>query len=86
MRIDHLVEEATAELIGPCYVAIGTSRGSVKACLERPTSWPAGVIRTESVGDNGVRGGSDTPLHWSEDLHRAARFVLLHALLGLVEG
>jgi hypothetical protein len=84
-RIAHLVEEATAELIGTDHVVIDTSRGSVEAWLEHPTRWHSGAIRTERVGDNGVRGSSGTPLHRSQDLHRAARFVLLHAVLGLVE-
>ena len=85
-RIDRLVEEATAELIDTGYVLIDTSRGTVEAWLEHPTRWHSGEIRTERIGNNGVHGGSGTPLHRSEDPHRAARFVLVHAVMGLVEG
>ncbi len=84
--VDRLVEEATAELIATGYVMIDTSRGTVEAWLERPTRWHSGEIRTARVGDNGVTGGSGTPLHRSEDPHRAATFVLVHAVVGLVEG
>ncbi len=85
-RIDHLVEQSTAELTGSGHVLIDTSAGSVEAWLERPTRWRAGVIRTEQIQYNGVRGSSTTPLHRSEDLYRAARFALVLAVLGLVEG
>ena len=84
--IDHLVEQAIAELISTGHVLIETARGTVEAWLERPTRWHSGEIRTARVGDNGVTGGSGTPLHRSQDPHRAAKFVLVHAVVGLVEG
>ncbi|MGC9156330.1 MAG: hypothetical protein ACP5HZ_11875 [Ferrimicrobium sp.] len=84
-RIDHLVEGAFAELVGTGHVIIDTSRGSVEAWLEGPTRSHSGEIRTEQVGANGVSGTSSTLVHRSGDLHRAARFCLLRAVLGLVE-
>jgi hypothetical protein len=82
------VDDALDELWESGEATITTSRGTVKAWLERPGRRRSGMLRTESAGDNGVRGRSSSPLgpRTEEDLREEVAFDLTHTVIGLVGG
>ena len=80
--------EATARLLSDGETVISTSRGTVHAWLGRPSRFRRGVLRTRTLGDNGVRGGGWVGLsHRSEEeLRDEISFYLTHQVIGLAGG
>ncbi len=84
--IAELVEHAVDELLEIGLVDITTSMGKVEAVLERPTRWREGALRVRAEHDDGDWGSSGGPVHYREDIRRAATFRLTGAVVGLVGG
>ena len=82
--------EAAAELLSTGEAIITTSRGTVRAWLQRPTRLRRGALRTRSICDNSGGGwsGGHTPLSRSgeEGLRAEISQYLSHAVIGLVGG
>lgn len=84
--VADLVERGVEELLDNGHTVIATSMGTVEAWLERPTRSRPGALRVRSEHFDGGRGGSGGPVHQSEDLRKAATFLLTGAVAGLVGG
>ena len=63
----RMVAAAVDELWLNGETTITTSRGTVQGWLKKPGRGRRGWLRTRSVGDNGVSGGSDLPLRRSTE-------------------
>ncbi|MGH7867531.1 MAG: hypothetical protein ACREP9_07840, partial [Candidatus Dormibacteraceae bacterium] len=67
---------------------ITTSRGTVTASLTKPRLGRRGVLRTTSIGDNGVSGSSQHHLRRSgvQDLRDEVELYLTSDVIALVGG
>ncbi len=86
--ITEQAEQAADQLLTGAEATISTSRGTVRASLERPGRLTSGWLLVQTDGDNGVTGSgrsrlsSQSEQELSEDIsHRLARDIV-----GLVEG
>jgi hypothetical protein len=82
------VDAATAALLADGEAVISTSRGIVRAWLDRPGRFSRGVLRTSAVGDNGVTSGSDGRLSGRGEaaVRDEVAHYLTRAIVGLVGG
>jgi hypothetical protein len=80
------VNQATAALLSDGETVISTSRGTVHAWLTNPARFRHGMLRTQTLGDNGVDGTSATRLSHCgrEDLRDEISFYLTAAIIGVV--
>ncbi len=65
--VDTWAQSAAEQLMTAGTATIGTSRGTVRATLRRPSWHGSGWLETSSAGDNGVSGGSRTRLSRGTD-------------------
>jgi hypothetical protein len=86
--VQQWADEAAAELCSSGHASIVTSRGKIVATLERRGWLGRRILRTESVGDNGVRGSGTDPLgaRDKQALVQEVGHDLVHELIGLVGG
>ena len=84
----EVIEAAVAELFESGTTTIETSRGAVRAELERPRRWRQDGLRTSRVGRNGVGGGSTSMLDQRNDelLREHVSAYLTIAVIELVGG
>jgi hypothetical protein len=82
------VTQATTRLLADGEAVISTSRGTVHAWLERPSRLRRAMLRTHTVGDNGVSGSSEGALshRGGQELRDEISFYLTHQVIDLVGG
>lgn len=83
----EVIEAAVTDLLESGATAIETSRGTVRAELERPRRWGRGCLRTSRVGRTGATGGSTWMLgQRDEELRAHVSGYLASAVIDLVGG
>lgn len=83
----EVIEAAVTDLLESGATAIETSRGTVRAELERPRRWGRGCLRTSRVERNGATGGSTWMLDQrDEELRAHVSGYLASAVIDLVGG
>ncbi|MGH9069469.1 MAG: hypothetical protein ACRD0J_18540 [Acidimicrobiales bacterium] len=65
-----MIGAAVTELFESGATTIETSRGIVRAELQRPRRWRRGCLRTSHVGRSGATGGSTSMLDQRDELLR----------------
>jgi hypothetical protein len=82
------VDEAAAQLLAGGPAVITTSRGTVRARLDRPSRFRRGGLRTSTEGENGVSGSGWVGLGHrdGEELREEISLYLTLAVIGLVGG
>jgi hypothetical protein len=82
------VTEATTSLFVTGEATITTSRGMIRAWLDRPTWYRAASLRTQSIGANGVNASSRHTLNHGggQELRREVSLYLSQEVLELVGG
>jgi len=80
------VNEAINTLLSDGETVISTSRGTVHASLKSPSRFRHGMLRTQTMDDNGVTGSGMTKLSHcgGKDLREEISFYLTVAVAGLV--
>jgi hypothetical protein len=82
------VDDATSQLLSGGETIISTSRGTVHAHLDRPSLVRGGMLRTSTMGDNGVDRSSRVSLsrRGEEELRDEISLYLTAAVIELVGG
>lgn len=86
--LGQAIDRAVAELMDSGKTTVETSRGTVRADLQRPSRWRRGCLHADHEGRNGVTGGSTWMLDDREDdrLRSEVSHYLTGAIIGLVGG
>lgn len=84
--VDRWVDDAVTTLLSDGEAVISTSCGTVQAWLDRPSRFRRGMLRTQTVGDNGVSGTGRVGLSDRDGakLRDSICFYLTIAVIGLV--
>jgi hypothetical protein len=86
--VTRWAQQATTSLFAAGEATITTSRGTVHASLTRPAWYRKGILRTHSIGDNGITssGGHTLRQRGEHELRREVQDYLKYAVIGLVGG
>jgi hypothetical protein len=81
-------DQAAGQLLAGSEAIITTTRGTLRASLERPGQFKSGRLLVQTAGDNGVTGSGLTQLSRrpEQDMHEEISNRLARAIVGLVEG
>jgi len=81
-------EQAAGQLLSSGQATVTTSRGTLRASLERPGRLTSGMLLVQATGDNGVTGSSSTRLtrRAEPDLREKISHHLARDIIGLVGG
>lgn len=86
--LGQVIEKAVAELMDSSNTIVETSRGTVRADLQRPSRWQRGCLHASHDGRNGVTGASTWMLddRDADRLRSEVSHYLTAAVIGLVDG
>ncbi len=81
-------EQTAGQLLSSSEATVTTSRGTLRASLERPGRLKSGLLLVQTAGDNGVTGSSSTGLSRrpAQDLREEISHRLARAIIDLVGG
>jgi hypothetical protein len=81
-------EQAAGQVLSRGEATVATSRGTLRASLDRPGRFRSGMLLVRSTGDNGVTGSSSTPLgrRPEQDLREEISHRLAFDIVELVGG